>query len=98
MIQLPIIPESVAKNFRQLEFNITSSSETPKYKNIPTPDLVSDEEKIDTNNLKVGDKVWIEVEADIVHLEDEVFYMSDKDGGWFAFKTSLIKKIIPKQE
>lgn len=64
--------------------------------NIPTLNIVSDDKNIETKNLKSGDKVWIELEVDIVHHEKQKFYISDGDGGFFAFSTSIIKKIIPK--
>jgi len=57
MVVKYIIPESIVKKLRQLEFNITSSDDTPTYKNIPTPDLVSDDEKIDTTKNTVQRKL-----------------------------------------
>ena len=79
------------KGFRQLDFKVTSSSNTPSYKSIPTPNIVSNDEKIDTKDLKVGDKVWIEVEVDMFHRIDNIFWFNGT-----PFHFSQIKKIIPK--
>jgi len=108
MIVKYIIPESIVKKLRQLEFNITSSDDTPTYKNIPTPDLVSDDEKIDTTNLKVGDKVWIEAEVesvsnygfkhDNITIKFDGYKFTDHNDDGVEIPLSAIKKIIPKQE